>query len=263
VINALSDEGVAALRRFASADPLLGLDYDGTLAPICEDRQQAYLSDHTRYLLQVAALCYPTVVISGRSRGDLLRLVGDVPGLECVGNHGAEAGYPGAAGFAGQVRSWSTKLMERLGHMPGLVIEDKRLSLSIHYRACHPWATARAVVLDAVSDLKDARITGGKAVVNVVPASAPHKGEALLNACAQRRKTHAIYVGDDETDEDVFNIDDAERILTIQVGHRAGSNARYFLRDQAQLDQMLGLLIRCRRGDIHLKEHPAGWGWTH
>lgn len=263
MINALSEQGIAALRRFVAADPLLGLDYDGTLAPISDDPSEAHLGDRTRYLLRITALCYPTVVISGRSRHDLQCLMGDVPGLELVGNHGAETPYEAVEESIARVRGWSARLRGRLGQVQGLVIEDKRFSLSIHYRACRPWSSARATVLEAVGDLEGARIVGGKAVVNVVPASAPHKGDALLSACVRRQKTHAIFVGDDETDEDVFRGADPGRLFTIQVGLRPGSNARYFLRDQAQLDRLLSFLIRCRRGSMHLKEGPLGWGWTH
>jgi trehalose 6-phosphate phosphatase len=263
MINVLSDAGIAALRSFASAGPLLGLDYDGTLAPICDDRDNAHLSDHTRYLLQVVALCYSTVVISGRARRDLQRLLGNVPGVECIGNHGAEMASDTSVRTDGLVRAWGAHLNERLGHIPGLVIEDKQFSLSVHYRSCQPWTAARSVVLDAVHELEGARVLGGKAVINVVPISAPHKGEALLRACAQKDKSHAIYVGDDETDEDVFRMHDTGRIFTIQVGHRAGSSAQYLLRDQGQLDKMLGFLIHCRRDGIQLKEHPHGWGWSH
>lgn len=252
MINALSDAGLAELRRFASTDPMLGLDYDGTLVPICDDRQNAHLSDDTRHLLQVAAHCYATVVISGRARGDLQRLLSGVSGVECVGNHGAEAAYAVPSRLVGQVRAWRAALTEHLGHIPGLVIEDKRFSLSVHYRECRPWTAVRSAILDVARGLEGARILGGKAVVNLVPASAPDKGDAVLRALDRKQKTNVIYVGDDETDEDVFRIGDPERILTIQVGYRAGSSARYSLRDQEELDSLLRVLIRCRRGELRL-----------
>jgi trehalose 6-phosphate phosphatase len=56
----------------------------------------------------------------------------------------------------------------------------------------------------------------------------------------------AIYVGDDETDEDVFALDQPGRLLTIRVGRGRGSHAAYYLRAQAAVDDLLALLVRLR-----------------
>ena len=246
MIDVLSAPGLSELRRFAATDVLLGLDYDGTLAPIQYDRDNVRLRDEMRDLLRAAASRYTTVLISGRARDDLARLVGDVPGLEYVGNHGAESPGETPGEIEQQVGDWRTKLEARLRHVPDIAIEDKRLSLSVHYRNSRPWTVARSVILDAAQDLEGARVLGGKAVVNVVPAAAPHKGDALQRACNKRHKTHAIYVGDDETDEDVFRIADPARVFTIRVGYRAESAAGYFLHEQRMMDELLGLLVSYR-----------------
>lgn len=240
----LSESGMEALMRSVSADPLLALDYDGTLAPIRADRDAAVLSDATRMLLAQAAARYHTVVISGRGLADLRRLIGDIKGLELIGNHGAEGSGADTREYRKEVTAWRQQLERRLAPLHGITIEDKRASISIHYRDARPWTVARSVILDAVAGLDGARVVGGKAVINLVPAAAPHKGQAVIAACNRWCRTHAIYVGDDETDEDVFRLDDPQHILTIRVGYRSQSAAMWFLSARRQLNAMLRMLIR-------------------
>ncbi len=54
----------------------------------------------------------------------------------------------------------------------------------------------------------------------------------------------ALYVGDDDTDEDVFALDQPGRLLTIRVGRKLDSLAGYFLRNQAEIDVLLRVLHR-------------------
>jgi trehalose 6-phosphate phosphatase len=55
----------------------------------------------------------------------------------------------------------------------------------------------------------------------------------------------ALYVGDDETDEDVFSLPALSRV-DVRVGRRSSSRARYYLREQAQVDLLLEALVRLR-----------------
>jgi trehalose 6-phosphate phosphatase len=56
----------------------------------------------------------------------------------------------------------------------------------------------------------------------------------------------AIYVGDDQTDEDAFAAGPPDRLLAIRVGARRGSRARYTLRNQAEVDDLLRALVALR-----------------
>jgi trehalose 6-phosphate phosphatase len=124
-----------------------------------------------------------------------------------------------------------------------VTIEDKRLSLAVHYRQSPDHGRAREAIRAAASRLARARVVGGKCVVNVVPRGAPHKGTALEAERQRLRCDAALYVGDDETDEDVFALPARGRI-GIRVGREPGSRARYYVRDQAQVDALLAALIR-------------------
>jgi trehalose 6-phosphate phosphatase len=90
--------------------------------------------------------------------------------------------------------------------------------------------------------MKGVRLVGGKLVVNLLPAGAPHKGLALEAARERFGCDTALYVGDDETDEDVFALDQPGRLLAIRVGRRRGSAAGYYLRNQREIDRVLRVL---------------------
>src|ERR1035441_6032607 len=86
----LSRASRAILARLALNRTLCAFDFDGTLSPIVEHPAQASMRDRTRILLDRLAALYPCVVISGRSRADLLGRLGSVKLASVIGNHGAE-----------------------------------------------------------------------------------------------------------------------------------------------------------------------------
>ena len=133
-----------------------------------------------------------------------------------------------------------------LSRRQGVVIEDKGFSVAVHYRQARERNSTRRAVLAAARSLKDVRIVGGKLVVNFLVPDAPHKGLAL-----ERERSHfacdtAVYVGDDETDEDVFQIDRPGELLSIRVGRKRTSSAPYYIRNQVEIDRLLQTLVAVR-----------------
>jgi len=259
----LAPRNLTVLERFAWSRVLLAFDFDGTLAPIVVDPEAAQMRARTRELLERVAGLYPAVVISGRTRADTQQRVAGVPLREVIGNHGAEgagsssdlvgAGAPTppspAARGRAAVHRWRRELERALAAHPGVVIEDKSFSLSIHYRQARQKKAARAAIMAAVGEIQQRehlRLLGGKQVVNLLPEGAPHKGVALERARARLGCDTALYVGDDETDEDVFALDQPGRLLGVRVGERAASHADYYLRGQREVDALLRVLIRVR-----------------
>ena len=86
----------------------------------------------------------------------------------------------------------------------------------------------------------------GKSVVNLLPDGAPNKGVALEALRVREDAATAIYVGDDVTDEDVFMLAESGHVLGIRVGCERASAARYFLRNQSEIDALLTLLVELR-----------------
>ena len=109
----------------------------------------------------------------------------------------------------------------------GRRIEDKGFSIAVHYRQSREKKNALAAILEAAARLGNVRVIGGKQVVNILPDGAPHKGIALERERERLRCDTAIYVGDDETDEDVFALDQPGRLLAIRVGAASASQAPY------------------------------------
>lgn len=238
-------EGLAgALAALARRGALLAFDFDGTLAPLVSDPAAAALPEATRARLARLAARRPCAVLSGRALPDLHgRLVG-LPLVALVGNHGLEAeDGAGGHGVTGLVGAWRAALDERLAGEPGVVLEDKRLSLAVHYRAAPDPARAARAIRRAAADLRGARVYGGHAVVNVVPADGPHKGDALRALLEGRQPREALYVGDDETDEDAFGLVDELPLLGVRVGPAASTRARHVLPGQAAVDALLDVLL--------------------
>lgn len=240
----------AVLLRHLRARVALVFDFDGTLAPIVPDPDAAQMRARTRSLLRKVALRFPCAVISGRAQQDVARRL-DGAGIEWViGNHGAEWSWAPLDGDAvqRQVRDWIAALAPPLRAVDGVVIEDKRFSLAIHYRRSREKKVAVAAIADAVRGLGDARVRLGKQVVNVVPRGAPHKGIALQQVRALLGCDTAVYVGDDTTDEDVFALDEPGQLLSVRVGKSDESQAAYYLEDQREIDDLLRVMGEARRG---------------
>jgi trehalose 6-phosphate phosphatase len=148
-------------------------------------------------------------------------------------------------------------LGERLSELRGVKIEDKGFSIAIHYRQSREKKLARRAILEAVSALGEIRLIGGDQVINILPQGAPHKGMALERERVLLKCDTAIYVGDDETDEDVFALDQPGQLLTIRVGQRRSSAAAYYIESQRRIDDLLRVLLKFRQeADI---AQPA-WG---
>jgi trehalose 6-phosphate phosphatase len=231
------------LRQFACSRVLLAFDYDGTLAPIVSDPRRAAMRPTTRALLRALAARRPCVVISGRGRADALRWLRGLGAVEVIGNHGIEP-WQSTQRSLEAVRQWQSRLTGELSHLAGVSLEDKVYSVAVHYRHSREKKKARAAIQRVASTLGDVRLIRGKQVVNLLPHDAPHKGIALEKARARFGCDTAIYVGDDETDEDVFALDQPGRLLTIRVGQSQRSQASYYLRGQAEVDRLLRALLQ-------------------
>jgi trehalose 6-phosphate phosphatase len=243
--NILEPKQAAVLRRWLGDRCLLVFDYDGTLSPIALRPTEASLPAPTSRILSELARKYPCALVTGRSRRDIAPRVKGVPFVAIIGNHGAEW-RPPLRGFVRErrlVRAWVRELRAELGGIPKLGIESKGLTLSVHWRAVPRPARYLSRISGAVCSLPDSRLIRGKKVFNLAPRTLPDKGYAVQRLMQVHRSHRAIYLGDDQTDEDVFRLRN-RRILGIHVGGTP-SAAPYYLRTQRQIDRFLrGLLPR-------------------
>jgi trehalose 6-phosphate phosphatase len=242
----LARENFDVLAQLAFSRVLLAFDYDGTLAPIVPQPEKAQMRRRTAALLQRACERYPCAVISGRSRRDLASRLEPVRVTYLLGNQGLELGAQTQL-FEQQVREAISPLQRALRDVQGLEIEDKTLSIAVHYRRSRRKRDARAALAHAAAQLpQPMRMIAGKLVVNLVPADAPNKGDALLALRSRASADTALYVGDDVSDEDVFSLDEPGSLLGVRVGRSPRSAAPYYLRNQGEIDQLLSTLIELR-----------------
>lgn len=206
---------ITAWRR--SGRLVLLLDFDGTLAPIVERPELARPLPATARAIGRLQLRkdLDIAVVSGRGLADARALVG-LEGIAFAGNHGMEIEGPGvhqihaeAAAARPQLERVAAALRRQLAPLEGAIVEDKGLTLSIHYRlvpeAGHP--DVRAAVTDAVAETPELHVTEGKMVLEIRPRVDWHKGRAvefLLRHLSPPAGAPVLYFGDDTTDEDAF-----------------------------------------------------------
>ncbi len=227
----------------------LFLDYDGTLTPIVSSPEQADLSEDMRNRIRRLQQKLPLAVISGRSLRDIRNKVG-VEGVIYIGNHGAEWGDDTQAGEMPKSPYDRSQLEEYLAHLreataciPGVFIEDKTITASIHFRQVPiPFLGKLFYSIFNLARGYDRAfaLKSGKKVFEIRPRQAPDKGEAVslvLERLGEGRLP--LYIGDDVTDEDAFRVL-KDRGISIAIGESL--NADYYLTGQAEMGELLDRL---------------------
>ncbi|KAG8476599.1 hypothetical protein CXB51_033470 [Gossypium anomalum] len=213
------------------------LDYDGTLSPIVDDPDRAFMSDSMRSAVRDVAKYFPTAIISGRSRDKVYELVG-LTELYYAGSHGmdimgpvshAESGdhpncirstdqqgeevnlFQPAREFIPMIDEVFKTLVENTKDIKGANVENHKFCTSVHYRNVEEknWPTIAQRVHDILKDYPRLRLTHGRKVLEIRPVIDWNKGKAvefLLESLglSDRDDVLAIYIGDDKTDEDAF-----------------------------------------------------------
>lgn len=249
MIHLFSEKGLRALARYA--DAFVAFDYDGTLAPIVRVPSEAKAAPHVQELLARLAAERPTAIITGRGLLDITERLPD-PNLQRVGNHGIEgSGVVDEAArseFIHAVTGWVDQLTQGLGLLnnddrrAGILIEDKIYSLSVHYRgAADPFKAKELILAASTKLLPRPRVQEGDHVVNLLPQGAPNKGVAMMELWKRSGRERAIFVGDDVTDEDVFQLP-VSNLLKVRVGRGDGSAAEYFVESVDEVARILEYL---------------------
>lgn len=245
----------------ARADWAYFLDMDGTLIDLADTPAAARTDPCLLDLIGgLQAACQGAVaLVSGRAMADLdsrmhgltLPLAGQ-HGLErrdAAGNHYRHATPPAAKGDI------EGRLRPVLDRYPGLLLEDKGLSLALHYRrapqlAGYAHRLLRALVHGEADRGGEAlQLQKGKRVLEVKPAGFD-KGtaiEAFLDE-APFRGRRPVFIGDDITDEHGFAVVNRRGGISIKVG-KGRSQARYRLRDVNAVRSWLAQVLRNREGE--------------
>lgn len=240
---------------------LLLLDYDGTLAAIAETPKKAVISEDTKELLQKLSQSshFALGIISGRSLEDIKSIVG-IKDIIYAGNHGLEIEGPKIK-FKSQVSlrlksvigNISKELSKRLSGIEGALIEDKGLTLSVHYRLVDKkdMPAFKKVFFEITNPFALAgkiKINSGKKVFEIKPPVQWDKGKVVLWLLARQQfarganKVLPVYIGDDIIDEDAFKAL-KKNGLTIFVGNKGVSEANYYLKDTEEVIKFLKQIL--------------------
>ncbi|XP_071701254.1 probable trehalose-phosphate phosphatase F isoform X2 [Rutidosis leptorrhynchoides] len=189
------------------------LDYDGTLSPIVDDPDRAFMSADMHSAVKGVAECFPTAIISGRSRNKVYELVG-LAELYYAGSHGMDIMFPvqddltidhsnyirstdkqgkevnlfqPARDFIPMIDEVFKTLVEVTNDIPGVKLENHKFCTSVHYRNVDEKVLEVRPVIDWDK---------GRAVEFLLESLGLSNSDDVL----------PIYIGDDRTDEDAFKV---------------------------------------------------------
>jgi trehalose 6-phosphate synthase/phosphatase len=224
----------------------LFLDYDGTITPIVDTPEKAVLSRKMRSLIMKLNETFPIAIVSGRAIEDIKQRV-NIENVIYAGNHGAEI-WDGKKLVLGRHLSVSKQVLKKvvkelkaaLSVIEGVVVEDKGVTVSVHYRLVNARNLGKVFdvfwsIMDRYEDMF--KITSGKKVFEIRPHGIWNKGDAvqwIWNNFGQKRTP--LYVGDDTTDEDAFKVVKGKGI-GICIGKSL--EADFYLKNQREIRKFL------------------------
>ncbi|HEX3723455.1 MAG TPA: trehalose-phosphatase [Nitrolancea sp.] len=188
-------------------------DIDGTLSHIVEDPATASVDTEIKEAFRCIA-DYANVVgfVSGRAARDAERMIG-LEDVVYLGNHGMERVEGGRLVVAPEALESVAAIADALDAVrrqidePSLVIENKGVTGSIHYRGAErPDETRDRILqtLEPIARASNLRLTQGRMVIELRPPVSLNKGTALRQIVEEKRLRSIIFLGDDVTDFDAM-----------------------------------------------------------
>ena len=234
----------------------LFIDYDGTIVPIKKQPRLAVLPLNTRTLI-TQLVRNPNIfvgIITGRSLTDIRNLV-RIGHILYAANHGFQIYHkkrtwihPDAKRVLPLLTKVEAALIKALSPIKGVLIENKGLTLSVHYRNVRVGNIFRLKITlkQIIQPFREfIKLTSGKKVIEIRPNIPWDKGHAILRILKLFRATNKsiiIFIGDDKTDEDAFKLLSSQA-TTIRVGKSKSSNAKYYVRNSPEVGKLLKNII--------------------
>ena len=219
-----TDEGRAGLAALLTdpAHALLGLDFDGTLAPIVPDPDAARAHPEVPAVLaRLAGKGVRVAIVTGRPAATAVEYAGieRVPGLVVLGHYGLERWSDGSLDapedLAGveKVRRRIGDVLAAAGAPEGTYVEDKGAAVAVHTRRTADPAGAFDALREPLAALADETglvVEPGRYVLELRPAGGD-KGDALRGLAGEGTPSVVVFVGDDLGDLAAFDAVDELR----------------------------------------------------
>ena len=227
----------------------LFLDFDGTLAPIRRRPEQVRLApDLRRFLDSISSIGTTVAIISGRGLSDVRRRAG-VRGIWYAGAHGYFLQSPRGkrislltAAQLAQINGVLRSLRTELRRLPGIQVEPKEATVAVHYRRASRSSQGHAlrILTQVVNRSPNLKIMHGKKVWEILPSARVDKWTAASAILRKEKWSFSrdllFYFGDDTTDEAIFR---RMKGISVAVGRRSGTAARYFVRSPVEVKKFL------------------------
>ena len=204
-----------ALARLNQDSLGLVLDFDGTLSEFVPNLENAVIHpDAVPPLRRLVDRLTLVAVMSGRAARDVERRVG-IEGIVYIGNHGAERIVNGALSTAEGIQAAESDLQamletfSRAAADPGIVLENKRFSASLHFRRAHDEAGVIRRLQSALQDMPhtgDLQFFWGNKILEIRHRNGANKGIALDSLIRDWHLSEVIFLGDDTTDADALRV---------------------------------------------------------
>lgn len=239
--------------------PLLMLDFDGVLSAIAPTPDEAFISDNTVSLLKKCGELFPVAIITGRDLAEIKKKI-DVKNILYIASHGLEweedgkyyaKPIPREVSEAINLAKEEIKLL--IENYPGMVFEDKPFTFAVHYRIMDPGLVKDFIkkvksILKPIAEQYKLRLDHNLKTFELRPEINWDKGDSALFIEKHfnkkiGKKLIPIYIGDSLTDEDAF-VALKENGITIRVGRSKKSAAKYYIKNQKQVDSFLEWLVR-------------------
>lgn len=261
------------------------LDYDGTLSPIVSDPDVAYMTEQMRSVVSEVGRCFPTSIITGRSRDKVYEFV-QLDNIYYAGSHGMDIMAPSqpleirdskyhskavdrkgsklviyqpANKHLPEIKKIQKSLNEKTAAINGVKIEDNKFCLSVHFRnvSDEDLSTLEEQVSSTMEEHPHFRLTNGKKVLEVRPPVDWDKGHALEYlldrlGLASSNDVLPIYIGDDTSDEDAFELLHQKRqgYSIIVTSEPRETWAPYSLYDTTEVMLFLEYLTKWKRNSL-------------
>ncbi|CAA7401708.1 unnamed protein product [Spirodela intermedia] len=249
------------------------LDYDGTLSPIVDDPEVAFMSEAMREAVRDVAQYFPTAIVSGRCKDKVFGFV-QLAELYYAGSHGMDIQGPEASigskctrgsksvlfqpasEFLLMIDEVYKALVEKTKAIPGAKVENNRFCVSVHFRCVDEkrWVGLAEQVGSVLKGYPKLRVTQGRKVLEIRPSIKWDKGKALeflLDSLgfADSEDVLPVYIGDDRTDEDAFKVlrerGQGFGILVSKIPK--DTSASYSLREPLEVMEFLKRLVDWKR----------------